>query len=284
MTTQNRADDRGGEEFFAAARDGGRLWVRTMDPAAKARAELLVTHGLGEHLARYAHVAAAMTARGIRVHRYDLRGHGRSSGRRGDVERPDVFLDDLQMLHARAAGSGLPVFLYGHSMGGQLTLRFLERDRPAVAGAAIASPWLRLAFDPPPWKLAVARLARRVWPAWTLGTGMRPERLSRDPAHVATIPDLELMHHRISARMFFAVRAGGEAALAGAREVCAPLLLLHGDADPVTSWQATREFHASAGSVDKTLRIYEGAVHEMHNDLVRAEVLRDIGEWIEARC
>ncbi len=269
----------GFEECVVETRDGALLRVRGARTPVPVRAELLVTHGMGEHCGRYAHVAGALAARGVRVHSYDLRGHGRSSGRRADAVRYEVFLEDLRMLHERVRASGLPVFLFGHSLGGQITARFLECDRPPVAGAVIASPWLRLAFDPPRWKLALARLA----PGWRQSTGVQPENLSRDPAHVDSLPETELVNHSISARMFFAVRAGGEAALAAAGDIRLPLLLLHGDADRVTSWKATRDFHARAGSADKTLKIYAGAVHEMHNDLVREEVLRDIGQWIEAR-
>jgi alpha-beta hydrolase superfamily lysophospholipase len=100
---------------------------------------------------------------------------------------------------------------------------------------------------------------------------------------MASFPDQALMHHRISARLYFALRAGGERVLAGAAALRTPLLLLHGDDDPVTSHHATGEFFERVGSADRTLRIFPAARHEMHNDLVRAEVLREAGDWIEAR-
>jgi alpha-beta hydrolase superfamily lysophospholipase len=105
---------------------------------------------------------------------------------------------------------------------------------------------------------------------------MRLERLSRDAAHMASFPDQTLMHQRISARMYFALRAGGERVLAGAAELRTPLLLL-------TSHHATGEFFERVGSADRTLRIFPAARHEMHNDLIRAEVLREVGDWIEVR-
>ena len=272
------------DESFVEARDGARLRVRTARLAGTVRAELLVVHGFGEHAGRYSHVAAALAERGIRVETYDLRGHGRSSGRRGDVADYALLLDDLRAMHERAGASGRPVFLFGHSLGGQIVLRFLAREEPRVAGAVVASPWLRLAFAPPRWKLALAHVALRLIPWHRQSTGMVLDELTRDRAHAEAMPDRELMLHRISARMFFAVQAAGAQALAEAGRLRAPLLLLHGEADPVTCWHATAELHTQAAAADKTLKTFPGALHEMHNDLVRDEVLRALGEWISARC
>ncbi len=266
-----------------AAEDGGMLRLWGASVAGPIRAEVLLTHGLGEHSGRYAHVAAAFAERGIRLLAYDLRGHGRSSGRRGDVPDYARLLDDLRVVHAQAALSGRPLFLFGHSLGGQVTLRYLQRDQPSVAGAIVASPWLRLAFDPPWWKVAAARAALRFAPGLRFSTGMRLERLSRDLAHLEAMADPQLMSHRISARMYFAVAAAGELALSRAGDIRAPLLLLHGDADPITPWRATEELCKAAGSPEKTLKIYPGVLHEAHNDLGRDVVLRDIADWIEGR-
>jgi acylglycerol lipase len=261
-------------------RGGVALHFRVAEVAGPVRAEVLLTHGLGEHAGRYAHVAAALAARGIRVMAYDLRGHGRSSGRRGDVEKYDDFLDDLRAVSAQAPWSGRPVFLFGHSLGGQITLRYLQRDRPAVAGAIVASPWLRLAFAPPRWKLALARVAMRVAPGLRFSTGMRVERLSRDAAHVQAMADPHLMSQRISARMYFAVAEAAAVALRGAGDIQVPLLLLHGDADPVTHWRTTETFSQVPGPAERTLRIYPGVLHEAHNDVGRDRVLQDVADWI----
>ncbi len=265
------------------AGDGARLHLRVAELAGPIRADVLLTHGLGEHAGRYAHVAAALAARGFRLLAYDLRGHGRSSGRRGDVEKYERFLDDLRAVQAQAPWSGRPVFLFGHSLGGQVTLRYLQRDRPPVAGAIVASPWLRLAFDPPRWKLARARAALRFAPGLRFSTGMRLERLSRDAAHLQALPDPHLMSHRISARMYFAVSAAGELALRCGGDIQVPLLLLHGDADSITHWRTTEELCSQPGLAEKTLKIYAGALHEAHNDVGRDRVLGDVVEWIEAR-
>jgi alpha-beta hydrolase superfamily lysophospholipase len=290
MTTQNllSSNDFGsawpsGEEEFLDRDNEVRWFIRSASPVAAPRARVIGTHGLGEHSNRFGHVAAELVARGYRVVAWDLRGHGRSTGVRGDVQDYGHLLEDLGAVRERYMVPGLPLFLYGHSLGGQITLRYLETTGVDCRGAIAASPWLRLAFTPPWWKLALAKLAMRLWPSFVQPTGHHWQKLSRDFTHLSTFPDLDLVHHGISARMYFAVRTAGEQALAEAGGVRVPLFLLHGDADPVTSHRSTCEFFERVGSEDKTLRIFPENRHETHNDLDRAQVIGAIGDWIEGR-
>lgn len=265
------------------AADGVELALRSTRVAGAVRAEVVLVHGLGEHAGRYGHVARVLAARGLRVDAWDLRGHGRSGGPRGDARDYGLLVDDLARVVDHFVKEGKPWFLLAHSLGGQVALRFIEERQPTCAGAVIAAPWLRLAFAPPWWKLALARLAMRVWPGFVQQTGYVGERLSRDAAHLASLPDLELVHHRISARLYFAMRAAGEAVLADAARLRVPLLLLHGEDDPITCEHATRELLRRAGSADKTLRLYPGVRHEIHNDFGRERVLAEVAEWLAAR-
>jgi alpha-beta hydrolase superfamily lysophospholipase len=263
--------------------DGARLFIRGMSPAGPAAGVVVVTHGLGEHSGRYGHVAKELAGRMLEVVMWDLRGHGRSSGDRGDAESYEVLVNDLEAVCAAFREEGKPLFLYAHSMGGQVALRFLEEREPECAGAVIASPWLRLAFNPPWWKQALARLTLQVWPRFAQKTGASWARLSRDFEHLASFPDLHLAHHIITTRLYFAVRDAGEAALVDAGKLRLPLLLMHGDEDPVTCHRATGELFQRAASEDKTLRSLPGGLHETHNDIDRAILLKEVGDWMEAR-
>lgn len=272
-----------GTESFLERPGNVHLFTRSAGPPGAPRATIVLTHGHGEHSNRYGHVAAALVARGCQVVGWDLRGHGRSSGPRGDAADYDCFIEDLAAICALFRVPGRPLFLFAHSFGGQITLRFLQEKPVDCAGAVIASPWLRLAYMPEWWKVTLAWLAMRCWPAFVQSTGSHWERLSRDRFHLESFPDLDLVHHGMSARMYFAICAAADQVLADAPALCVPLLLLHGDADPITCHRATGEFFERAGAADKTLRIYPGTRHETHNDLDRAQVLREIADWIEAR-
>jgi alpha-beta hydrolase superfamily lysophospholipase len=284
----NRSDGETFRDAFIEASDGTALFVRTGLPSGRVKATIVVTHGRGEHSGRYAHVASVLRAHGFRVVLYDLRGHGRSSGRRGDVPDYAALLDDLGCVVRSANASSDPLFFFGHSLGGQIVLNYLiENDgqkQRRCRGAIVASPYLRLAFAPERWRVGLARLLRKTFPAVTLRTFLAPARLSRDLAHLDSLPDRELIHHRISSRMFAAIEHGAACALAGASRMTVPLLLIHGANDSVTSLEATREFFAAAASEDKSLRIFPEMLHETHNDLGREEVIDTIVRWIEARC
>ena len=273
-------------DAFIEASDGTRLFLRAGSPTGPVKATVVITHGRGEHSGRYVHVASALIAHGFAAVRFDLRGHGRSSGRRGDVPGYASLLDDLGCVLQRAcADSAEPMFLFGHSLGGQVVLNYLiEKEEKNCRGAVVASPYLRLAFQPERWRLALAAIFRKTLPAITLRTFLAPARLSRDEAHLLTLPDRDLIHHRISSRMFDAVEHGAATALAGAPRMKVPLLLIHGASDSVTSVEATREFFAAAGAEDKTLEIFPGMLHETHNDLGRERVIETIIRWLDARC
>ncbi|TCO86799.1 alpha-beta hydrolase superfamily lysophospholipase [Chthoniobacter flavus] len=294
MTTENLSlhenSNRTGEiewpsaqEEFLSVDGNASLFVRYARPAEEARACVVLVHGLGEYSGRYGHVARALVERGFSVVGWDLRGHGRSTGTRGDMTNGEALVEDLAAVCARFRPKTTPLFLFAHSLGGQVALRFLEKNATVCRGAVIASPWLRLAFNPPWWKLLLARLAMHVWPSFIQARDISPERLSRDAAHLAAFPDLNLLHQSISARMYFWALAGGERIFAGAAAVRTPLLLLHGDHDPVTCHRATGEFFERVGSADKTLRIFPGARHETHNELDRGQLLQEVGDWIAAR-
>lgn len=267
------------------AADGTQLFLRGAELERPARAAVLLVHGMGEHSARYFHVAGRLARHGFRLCALDLRGHGRSGGRRGDAPGYGALVEDISLAWEYfAATEKHRMFLYGHSLGGQLAINFIHEKNPALAGAVITSPWLELAFTPPRWKLALARAAMALLPGWSQHTAMNPERLSRDLPFLSEMRDPELVHHRMSARMFFALTRGAALAREQAAELSAPLLLLHGATDPVTSATATEAFFQRVSSADKTLRLYPGALHETHNDLCRERVLSDIVEWLDARC
>lgn len=272
-----------GEDACVLSGEGVTLALRSARMAGAVRADVVLVHGLGEHSGRYGHVAAVLAERGLRLCAWDLRGHGRSGGARGDALHYGALVADLERVVAHFVTPGRPWFLLAHSFGGQVTLRYLEERQPACAGAVIAAPWLRLAFDPPWWKLALAWAALRVWPGFVQQTGNRWDRLSRDLEHLASLPDLDLVHHRLSARLYFAMREMGEAVLADAERLRVPLLLLHGEEDPITCHRATRELCGLAGSADKTLRLYPGVRHEIHNDFGREAVLIEVADWLVAR-
>ncbi len=255
-----------------------RLW-----PAEAPRAVVCLVHGLGEHSGRYAPLAAYLNAHGYTLLAMDLRGHGRSGGKRGHIPTYADALDDIDRLLERAADEfpETPRFLYGHSLGGNLVINYiLRRPTDDLRGAIASGPWLRLAFQPPAYKVWLARLAGRLFPALLQPSGLNPHHLSHDPAVVQAYMDDPLVHDRISAALFLGVYEAGLWALQHADRLTLPLLLMHGSADQLTSPEASREFCEKAGEAC-TLRLWEGMYHEVHNEPEKAQVYRVVKAWLD---
>jgi alpha-beta hydrolase superfamily lysophospholipase len=266
--------------------DGTALRVQHWPPQAEAKAAVVVTHGHGEHCGKYHHVAQALNAAGYAAYLWDLRGHGKSGGPRGHVPRYDSFYDDLQTVlnQAQAAYPARRLFLYGHSMGGQIVLSFsLHRPAP-LAGVIVSAPWLRLSYQPPAWKVTLARTMSSLWPTFSQDTGVGDVPLTHDLEFWKGMPEQNLQHYTMSARLGFAALAAGEDVLDHAGEFRLPLLLLHGAADGVIALAGSQSFYERAASTDKTLQTYPGLYHEIHNETERARVLADIVAWLDARA
>ncbi|MGC8856789.1 MAG: lysophospholipase [Anaerolineae bacterium] len=272
-------------ETYWQSRDGLRLYARGWKPHERIpKGVICLVHGHGEHVGRYEHVGQVLSTAGYALLGFDQRGHGRSVGPRGHIPSYDALLDDIALLLDEAASRypALPYFLYGHSMGGNEVLNYALRRKPALAGVIATGPWLRLAFEPPALKVALGRMMNRVFPAFTQKSGLETAALSRRAEVVQAYEADPLVHDQISARLFVEMYSAGLWALEHATEFPLPLLLMHGSADRLTSADASREFAQRAGQ-QVTLRIWEGAYHEIHNEPEQDEVLQTMIAWLDVQ-
>ncbi len=221
--------------------------------------------------------------RGLAVYAPDLRGNGRSPGQRGHVEAWADFREDLHRLVARvgSAEPGRPLFLLGNSLGGLIVLDYALRYPAAARGVVALSPPLG-ELGVPPALLALGRVASRVWPRFSLETGMDLTGLSRDPAVVREVLADPLFHRRGTARLSTEVTGAIARVQEQAARFPVPVLVMHGSADRMVRPEGSRRFIASVGHADKRLIEYDGAYHALLADLDRERVLADLGAWIAA--
>ena len=254
-------------------------------PAGQPRAMVVLTHGFGEHCGRYGGLADTLNAAGLSLFAYDLRGHGRSEGPRGFVPDYEDLLDDLAQVIGVAMQdcATLPLFVFGHSMGGNIVLNYALRRPAGIRGVLVSGPWLRLATQPPGWKLALGRLTASLLPRMPLPAAVDPGVLSHDERQVRAYVNDPLVHSTMTARLFAEVAEAGRWALADAAALTLPALLMHGGGDRLTDPRATEEFHRDAGGSDKSLRIYPDQFHEILNESDPEPVFRDIVAWINQR-
>jgi alpha-beta hydrolase superfamily lysophospholipase len=259
---------------------------RSWEPEEGLRGILVLVHGLGEHTGRYEPVGRFFAESRYALAGFDMRGHGLSAGPRGHTPNYDALLDDVSNFlgQVRRRFPHIPLFLYGHSLGGNLVLNLALRRRPGIQGVIATSPWLRVAFEPARPKLVLAQVLNWIAPAFTQEWGLETDDLSHDMQAVDAYDADPLIHGRISARLFVAVSEAGRWALEHAAEFPLPLLLMHGSADQVTSPEASEEFAVRAAGKQVTWRRWDGLFHELHNEVSRGQVLDFAVHWLDGEA
>lgn len=260
------------------------LFARIETPR-NSRGCIVISHGFGEHSGRYEKLAQKFAELNLTVVRYDLRGHGRSRGKRGHASSYEMYLNDLghAIELAREKNPGQPTFLFGHSMGGGLVLNYALRRAGKLSGVVASSPWIRLAFEPPQWKTWLAHRIARVLPSFSMPTNLDITKLSHDPDVVKAVETDNLVSSVMSASAYLEIVAAGEYAAANAATFKFPLFLMQGTADEITSYQASESFFAAAGGADKTFKSWPGLYHETLNEIDSAPVYKAVIDWIEQR-
>ena len=269
------------EELTFVGHGGLELFYRRWRPDGTPRAILLIVHGHGEHSGRYTNVVDWFVPRGYGVYAFDLRGHGRSPGKRGALESFGEFREDVRaFLDLVRQVEPAPVVLVGHSLGGLIALNYALRGSDGLAGVVASGPVL----CPPgisPVLLWLTKVLDKVWPGLVLDSGLDTTALSRDPAAVQAYVNDPLVHSKGSARLAGEMMREVAWTQAHAAEMDIPCLILHGGQDRLCSPRGSRSFIDKVTFADKEYVEYEGYFHELYNDLGKEKVLSDLQAWLE---
>ena len=265
--------------------DGGvELFEQWWRPDAREiRAEVAIVHGFGEHGGRYLNIVHRLVPAGYAVYALDLRGHGRSPGQRGHVDRWTEYREDVGAFVRDVAGRepGRPLFLMGHSMGGLIVLEYAEQHPEGLRGVIASGPLLAQPGISPV-KLALGRIISRVYPRFSLDAGLDVTAISRDPAVVEAYRKDPLVHGRGTARLSTEIAGAQARVLAGAANWTLPLLVIHGAADRLAPAVGSRTFFERVpASVDKERDEIPGGAHEPHNDTSQQQALDILQGWLD---
>ncbi len=255
----------------------GAIWK-----APQQKAVVCLVHGFGEHIDRYSHVARHFNRKQLSFYAIDLPGHGKTSGKRGDIASLNSYLKTIQILIAKARNEnpGIPLFLYGHSMGGGLAARYLvDHTETILKGVLLTSPWIELAVKPNKIQIWLGKLLLK------LGIHI-PQKVNLEPAHLSR--DLEvgkkyiedpLVHNQITPRTYFALLNNGAYLLNENHQTSIPVLIAHGTDDHITSMNGSKKFAEKLGT-NTTLKLWTELRHETQNETNKTEVLDFYTDWI----
>jgi alpha-beta hydrolase superfamily lysophospholipase len=243
---------------------------------------VFLLHGLADHGGRFIHVAEAFVERGCVFIAPDLLGNGKSEGKRGHFGSFEQIMDDIDFLliYFRTMWPGLPVILYGQSMGGNLALNYCLRRQPELAGVISSSPWLRLYSPLPPIVHAVGYALGKFFPSLIIPNGINARELSQNRTVSDAYEKDPLVHGKISLNTYRIITESGEWAISNATKLHSPLLLMHGSSDRITSIEASRQFSENSTG-NCTFKTWEGLFHELHNEPEHETILEFIFKWMK---
>lgn len=247
------------------------------------KAVVLIVHGMGEYGRRYERfVIPNLLEHDFSVMVYDQFGHGSNPGKKGHHPGFEYLLESIDkcLEKSRQEFGDKPVVLYGHSMGGNVALNYILSRTDKISGGVISSPFLRLAFEPPAWKLAMGKILEKVLPSVTLANEVDADAISQIPEEVEIYLNDPLIHDRVSPAYSISFMKKGEQVMAEAGKINVPLLLLHGTGDRLTDHRASRELAQRAGDHVDYYEV-DGGYHELHHDLNKEEVMKHIVSWID---
>lgn len=260
--------------------DGADLFWQAWRPTEPRRV-LINVHGLGDHSGLYPSIAGWFPARGVAVYAFDTRGNGRSTGRPGHVERWTQYREELRrFVELVRDREGTNPIVLGQSLGGLMVLDYALEYPATVRGVAAAAPVLGSIGTPAPL-LWIARVLSRVWPTFTLETGLDLSGLARDPAVIRAVLEDPLFHRKATARLGTEVFSTIAAVHARAATLSLPVLLLHGSADRMVSIDGSRRF--ARGPAAPRVRLIEyDAYHALFADEGYEGRLADLTTWMES--
>ena len=254
-------------------------------PEGDTRAVLLVVHGWAEHSGRYTNLVDYFVPKGYAICALDHRGHGRSEGPRGYVDRFPDYLLDLKTFFdlVRSQHSDTKIFMVGHSMGGTVATAYVIEHQHELAGLLLSGASLMVGSGLPSALIPLARILSVLMPRMGVFV-LDAADISQDKAVVdAYVNDPLVYRGKITCRFAAEMIKTLRRLPSQMPEINLPILVMHGTADRLGEPEGSRLLYDQAGSKDKTLKLYQGFYHEIFNEPGREQVLSDMESWLAAR-
>ena len=273
--------DGGARVDHVATRDGTSLLIRHWPVrSGEPWATMLLVHGLAEHSGRYEHVGSQLAEAGIDTHAYDQRGFGASGGPRASVDRWSLLHDDLEerIAAARTVAPTRPLALFGHSLGGLVSLGYVLDGRARPDLLVLSAPAIGSSVSL--WQRVLVASLRRLAPGMLLSNRLDTHVLSSDPEVRASYVSDPLNQHKSTVRFAHAAFGEQRRVAAALDRLAIPTFVVHGGEDTLVPAHTSAVLEGRPGV---TRRLYPETRHELHNEPVARQEVDDIVGWVRDR-
>ena len=265
--------------------DGTAIHYNCYQPVDGYKASIIVIHGLGEHSGRYADVIDYLVPKGFAVFTSDLRGHGKSEGKRGCIRSFDDYLNDLHRFRCYFSMSfeGKPLFLLGHSLGGTIAFLYSLEHAEGLNGIVLSSPAFGINLQVSGLKKMIAGFLNLTLPNTCFNNGIDPKALSKNTHVVNEYREDPLVHSRASVRLYSEFQAAIQRAKNNAVNITIPSYFMVAENDRIVSTEASRNVFENLTIDDKQMYICENCYHELLRESDNGQMLQKVKEWLLAR-
>lgn len=256
------------EGYFRGKNDF-ELFFQVWSPA-NPTATLVITHGLGEHTESYQRTVDGLMGENIRFIAWDMRGHGRSEGKRGVIQNFSDFCSDQELLiqYIRNEISEDPIGMLAHSLGGLVTLStFAKNPSLDIKCAIMSSPLIAVQLPVPEIKRIGAKYLAQYLPNLTMWNEINDKDLTHDKSILTEFAKDPLRHDRVSPKLFLGMNSYMEKLKKEGGKIHLPILFQLAGEDKIVSTKAATAFFETIKSSEKEIKIYENSYHEIYNDI-----------------
>lgn len=253
-------------------------------PDGDVKSILFVVHGLGEYCGRYTNLINRFVPLGYAVYGLDHIGHGKSDGEREVLERFEDFTLPLTAYYnmVKSWQPGKPIFIYGHSMGGLITSFYLLDNQEKFKGAILSAAGVKVPANISQMTVTMGKILSAIAPRAGL-LALDATGVSRDPEVVKTyVNDPLVFHGKTPARLAAEMLRAMQRVTTEVEKLSLPLFILQGSADKLVDPAGSQMLFDKSGSKDKTIKMYEGLYHEVHNEPEREMMFKDLEAWLQA--
>lgn len=263
----------------------GNLAAWKHETSSRPRAVVLLVHGISEHSGRHRPTIEALVARGFHVVRFDLRGAGESGGKRQWIERWSEYVDDMIQVFnwTTTQYPDLPLFAFGHSLGGAVATHFAHEYSGVLAGLVLSAPAYRTGGAIPPLLIAAGLQVAKFLPTLAPPAVSDKSAISRDPEVVRAYLADPLCHHETTLRLGTETLAAMAAMPELMRSIRCPVLIAHGTHDRVILPHGSYELLRELPPGPHVLHLFPQGYHELHNDLDSDQYFAALGDWLGNR-